>query len=85
MGGEWIRLSRKEAPVGTMQDLEQGNLAAGWESWRCAAGSCPEGRFHAMRRSPGLDLWLVHERPGWLMAATQPVCPGCGMPLRRAA
>lgn len=67
----------------TMQELEQDDLAAGWERWRCTAGSCAQALFRVLRPSPGLDVWLVHERPGWRMAAALPVCPCCGMTLRR--
>lgn len=68
----------------TMQEVELDDLAAGWELWRCTTGSCSQEVFRVARGSPGLDLWRVRERPGWVMAAALPVCPCCGMTLRRA-
>jgi len=66
-----------------MREIELGGLPAGWETWRCTAGSCPQQLLQLARRSPGEDLWLICERPGWLMAASVPACPGCGTSLRR--
>lgn len=70
--------------MGTMREFETDDFAAGWETWGCTNGSCAQELYHVWRRSPGEDLWLVHERPGWVMAAAQPVCPCCGTTLRRA-
>lgn len=52
-----------------------------WQAWRCTTDSCPEEFVHVRRRSGGEDVWLFYERPGWVMAATVPVCPTCGMTL----
>lgn len=68
----------------TMQEVEQDDVSAGWERWRCTAGSCAQELFRVLRRSPGIDVWLIRERPGWVVAAALPVCPRCGTTLRRA-
>jgi hypothetical protein len=69
--------------MGFMDEIELAELPAGWETWRCTADSCPEELLRAGRRAPGEDVWLIGERPGWLMVATVPVCPTCGSTLRR--
>jgi hypothetical protein len=57
---------------------------ARWEPWRCTAKACRQGPVHLRRRAPGEDVWLIKERPGWVMAAVTPVCPACGASLTRA-
>ncbi|HLF24318.1 MAG TPA: hypothetical protein VI565_10390 [Burkholderiales bacterium] len=52
-----------------------------WEPWRCPTASCPENVWHVRRQALGAELWQVYERPGWLMAATAPVCPACATTL----
>jgi hypothetical protein len=69
--------------MGIMQEIELGGLQPAWEMWRCTAGSCPDELLQVGRRSPGEDIWLFYERPGWVMAASEPVCPRCGMTMRR--
>jgi hypothetical protein len=76
-------VKRQEAAMGFMDEIELAELPAEWETWRCTAASCPEELLRAGRRAPGEDVWLIGERPGWLMVATVPVCPACGSTLRR--
>jgi hypothetical protein len=66
-----------------MREIAMDNLPPDWETWRCTAGSCPQERVHVRRRSLTEDVWLIYERPGWVMAATVPVCPACGATLTR--
>lgn len=66
-----------------MHEIELGAFPAGWETWRCPASDCAQQLLQLARRSPGEDVWLICERPGWLVAAAVPVCPGCGTTLRR--
>jgi hypothetical protein len=70
--------------MGMMQDFERDELAQDWEGWRCTTGHCTQELYGALRRAPGQDLWLLYERPGWVIAAAQPVCPCCGMTLEKA-
>jgi hypothetical protein len=65
-----------------MHEIELGGLP-GWQRWRCAAGTCPQELLRVRRRAPAEEVWLIHERPGWVIAASQPVCPACGTTLRR--
>ena len=66
-----------------MHEIELGDAVVAWEAWRCTAGSCAEDFLRLRRRSRGEDVWLLYERPGWVMAASVPVCPGCGSAMRR--
>lgn len=66
-----------------MHVLETDNLPTDWETWRCAASSCPQGLVHLRRRARGEDVWLLYDCPGWVMAATAPVCPACCTTLTR--
>jgi hypothetical protein len=49
-----------------------------WETWVCQNPLCSEGSQRLRRRSPEDELWELQKRPGWLMAASMPVCPSCG-------
>ena len=69
--------------MGYMHGAGLEELLAGWEEWRCAAEGCSQERLRVARRSQGEDVWLLYERPGWVMVASIPVCPCCGTTLRR--
>lgn len=66
-----------------MQVIAMNDLPGDWEMWRCTTASCPQGLVHLQRRSRGEDVWLIHDHPGWVMAATAPVCPTCATALTR--
>jgi hypothetical protein len=78
-----MEAEHQETTVGFMDEIELAEMPALWETWRCTADSCPEELLRARRRAPGEDAWLIGERPGWLMVAYVPVCPGCGTTLRK--
>ena len=79
-----VSSDQKEATVTLTWKFAVDDLPAGWEPWQCVAGCGGRAHLHARRRSPGEDLWLLYERPGWLIAASEPVCPGCGTALAKA-
>lgn len=65
-----------------MQEIAMDDPRANWETWRCRAASCRQAAVHVRRRSE--EVWLIYERPGWVIAAAVPVCPACGDTLTRA-
>lgn len=66
-----------------MHEIATDAASQGWERWRCTSGTCRQARLHVTRRARGEDVWLIYERPGWVMAASMPVCPACGTTLAR--
>lgn len=64
-----------------LQRTVQTMALVGWETFCCLTTSCTENVWHLRRQAPGRDVWEVYERPGWVIAATAPVCPACGTTL----
>jgi hypothetical protein len=61
------------------QDTHQG--ARTWETGFCATPFCKQSFLWVRHCDEALELWMVAKKPGeggWLMAAFEPVCPGCG-------
>jgi hypothetical protein len=59
-----------------------------WELVFCDAPLCEESALAVQRCAAYSDLWRVAREPGqetWLVAASRPICPGCGGILRRAS
>jgi hypothetical protein len=67
-----------------MREIVMDDFPAVWEAWHCLAPCCAQAQVHARRRPGTENLWLLYERPGWLIAASAPMCPGCGATLARA-
>jgi hypothetical protein len=52
-----------------------------WEMGFCTTSFCQHSFLWVDRCDEALELWRVARQPGeegWLIAAVEPVCPGCG-------
>jgi hypothetical protein len=61
------------------QDTQQATKT--WEMGFCTTPHCQHSFLWVDHCDEALELWRVAEEPGqrgWLIAAVEPICPGCG-------
>ena len=61
------------------QDTQQ--EARTWEMGFCTTSFCQQSFLWVDRSDEALELWRVARKlddAGWLIAAVEPICPGCG-------
>ncbi len=61
------------------QDTQQETRT--WEMGFCTTSFCQQSFLWVDRSDEALELWRVARKPdeaGWLIAAAEPICPGCG-------